>query len=362
MSEIKLNDTEKNTYLAYLKKAVKEYCNENGCIEAYWDYRDEASKDTIQDYINNVIGGVNDVSSLKNIIVEELSTYYDVFDEYELALTQYLIDNAPNNEIKDYIEQMDNSSLFDDLYDCGYNGVDYNIDQLLSYTTIKVNILFGTDKERDYDMGSIVTAFGNDYQTPFKNWNLDNNDVDKLDNAMTYLIHQQGHTVKEVYDCLILNKDTNNTFIKDICTDITNNSSEAMSELGVYISLNGRRISDFCDKLQKGNGYIVVDKDTNIGIFNEWSGTCGYPDNYLEKDFVVPVSMIRNIQIEGAKRKYEYTIDDVCGLAGEFWNENALSYTATAPELVQEDLINTINEIAEYVEKNREYEIDICEE
>ena len=75
-----------------------------------------------------------------------------------------------------------------------------------------------------------------------------------------------------------------------------------MSELGVYISLSGSEITEFCDNLQNGNRYIVVDKDTNIGIFNEWSGTCGYPDNYLEKDFVVPVEMIRNVQIEGASK------------------------------------------------------------
>ena len=206
-------------------------------------------------------------------------------------------------------------------------------------------------------MGSIVTAFGNDYQTPFKTWNLDNNDVDRLDNALTYLIHQQGHTVKEVYDSLVLEKNTESPFIEGICTDISNNSSEAMSEIGVYVKLSGRDIIDFCDNLQKGNGYIVVDKDTNIGIFNEWSGTCGYPDNYLEKDFVVPVDMIRNVQIEGAsKSKYEYTINEVCGMVGEFWKDNALGYTETAPEIVQENLNTVLEEINAEVEKLSELE------
>lgn len=344
-------------YLEYLKKTIKEYCNEDGCITVYWNYRDYASKDTIQNYINNVVSGMTDITSLKDAIVEEFDTYYDVIDEYEMDLRNHIIDNAPNNEIKSYIEQMEYSSLIDDLYDCGYNGVDYNIDQLLSNTTIKVNILFGTEKEQDYDMGSIVTAFGNDYQTPFKTWNLDNNDVDKLDNALTYLIHQQGHTVKEVYNSLVLEKNTESPFIEGICTDIINNSSEAMSELGAYIELSGRDIIAFCDNLQKGNVYIVVDKDTNIGIFNEWSGTCGYPDNYLEKDFVVPVDMIRNVQIEGASKSgYEYTINEVCGMAGGFWKDNALGYTETAPEVVQENLNTVLEEINAEVEKISELE------
>ena len=353
-------DAFRNEYLEYLKKSVKEYCNENGYIEVYWDYRDCASKDTIQNHINNIVSGMTDITSLEGAIFEELDIYYEVIDEYETDLRNHIIDNVPNNEIKNYIEEMEFSSLIDDLYDCGYNGVDYNIDQLLSNTTIKVNILFGTEKEKDYDMGSIVTAFGNDYQTPFKDWNLDNNDVDRLDNALTYLIHQQGHTVKEVYDALI-NPDasirTNSTFINGICTDIQNNSSEAMSELGVYISLSGSEITEFCDNLQNGNGYIVVDKDTNIGIFNEWSGTCGYPDRYLEKDFVVPVEMIRNVQIEGAsKSNYEYTINEVCGMVGEFWKDNALSYTEIAPELVQENLNTVLEEINAEVEKLSELE------
>ena len=214
------------------------------------------------------------------------------------------IDNAPTEEIRKQIKNADYADIIDDLNECGYIGVDYNIDQLLKNTSVKVNILLGTDTERNYDMGSIVTAFGNDYQYPFTDYAMPS--VDDYDNAFTYLIHQQGHTIKEVLanhlDCC---KDkTTSDFVKGAVTEIENNSSEAMSELGVYIQLNGNDILEFCNKLQEGKGYLVFDKDINIGLFNEWSGTCGYPDNYLEKDFVVPVSMIRNVQIEGA-RSYE---------------------------------------------------------
>ena len=141
-----MGEMQDKEYLEYLKKTVKEYCNEDGCITVYWDYRDYASKDTIQNYINNVVSGMTDITSLEGAIFEELDIYYDVIDQYEYDLREHLIDNAPNNEIKNYIEQMELSSLIDDLYDCGYNGVDYNIDQLLSNTIIKVNISFGTEK------------------------------------------------------------------------------------------------------------------------------------------------------------------------------------------------------------------------
>lgn len=357
LQEIRTNiDIQHNEYIEYLTKAVKEYCDENGCIQNYWDYRDTASKNTIQEHICNLINKTTDMLLVDELFNEICEINLDWQNQLEADFVANLIENAPNDKIRNYIDVLHDTLLWEDLQDCGYNGIEWNIEDLLRNTTLKFNILFGTDTERNYDMGSIVTAFGNDFQTPFKTWSLDNN-VDSLDNALTYLIHQQGHTVKEVYDSLVLGKNTESPFIEGICEDITNNSSEAMSELGVYVKLSGRDIIDFCDNLQKGNGYIVVDKDTNIGIFNEWCGTCGYPDNYLEKDFVVPVDMIRNVQIEGAsKSKYEYTINEVCGLVGEFWKDNALSYTETAPEVVQENLNNTVQEVTEIVEKNSEYE------
>lgn len=147
---------------------------------------------------------------------------------------------------------------------------------------------------------------------------------------------------------------------------------------------------EFCEKLSDKNAYLVFNKDVNIGLFNEWSGTCGYPDNYLERDFVVPTTMVRNVQIEGAKpigkeraeelrniykntdseyakqRAWQnletegvsgYTIDNVCGMVGDFWKSNAVSYTDTAPILVNEDIETTLNEIEQAnKEKNEEIE------
>lgn len=152
----------------------------------------------------------------------------------------------------------------------------------------------------------------------------------------------------------------------------------------------GDEIPEFCEKLSDKNAYFVFDKDVNIGLFNEWSGTCGYPDNYLERDFIVPTTMVRNVQIEGvrpitreraeklrniykntdseyAKQRagqnletegvIGYTIDGVCGMVGDFWKSNAVSYTDTAPTLVNEDIETMLNEIEQAnKEKNEEIE------
>ena len=253
-------------YKEYLRQYIDENTT-NGFATMYWDYSDEVDKDIIQKYINAVVLGYP-TDSFYDVIYEDASDCIDV-DYYEDALIKELLDNAPTEEIRKQIKNADYADIIDDLNECGYIGVDYNIDQLLKNTSVKVNILLGTDTERNYDMGSIVTAFGNDYQYPFTDYAMPS--VDDYDNAFTYLIHQQGHTIKEVLanhlDCC---KDkTTSDFVKGAVTEIENNSSEAMSELGVYIQLNGNDILEFCNKLQEGKGYLVFDKDINIGLFNE---------------------------------------------------------------------------------------------
>lgn len=185
-------------------------------------------------------------------------------------------------------------------------------------------------------------------------------------------------------------------FMSHINTLVNPESSHCMFDVNAnglqdsQISLIDDEIPEFCEKLSDKNAYLVFNKDVNIGLFNEWSGTCGYPDNYLERDFVVPTTMVRNVQIEGAKpigkeraeelrniykntdseyakqRAWQnletegvsgYTIDNVCGMVGDFWKSNAVSYTDTAPILVNEDIETTLNEIEQAnKEKNEEIE------
>lgn len=377
-------------YYDYLKKYISDNLDD-GCITMYYDYNDNIDPDTIQKYINSIVLGYP-IENSYDVIYENVISHIDT-SYYVDALIKELIDNAPTEEIREQIQNADYVDIIDDLNECGYKGVDYNIDDLLRNTSVKVNVLLGTDTERNYDMGSIVTAYGNDYQYPFKDYAKP--DVDDYDNALTYLIHQQGHTVQDVLanhlDCCLSDEQISKSeFIKGVCTDIEENSSEAMSELGVYVELSGDEIVEFCNKLSDKNAYLVFDKDVNIGLFNEWSGTCGYPDNYLERDFVVPTTMVRNVQIEGAKpigkeraeelrniykntdseyakqRAWQnletegvsgYTIDNVCGMVGDFWKSNAVSYTDTAPTLVNEDIETMLNEIEQAnKEKNEEIE------
>ena len=61
---------------------------------------------------------------------------------------------------------MNRRGIWDDLYEAGYTGIDMNLDDLLSRSSFNVNLFFATETEKNFDMGSIVDSFGNDYREP----------------------------------------------------------------------------------------------------------------------------------------------------------------------------------------------------
>lgn len=332
-------------------------------------------------------------------IAEEINQVVKCQNKWE---QEFLYPNIKNGTIsiyepEEYIKKKAKESK--------YNISQETVDKLIAKTK-SYNYSFTTPYGKKFAYEERTYGGSHQYSDGYKDgeaWNFKDNFtiigslVDDYDNALTYLIHQQGHTVQDVLanhlDCCLSDEQISKSgFIKGVCTDIEENSSEAMSELGVYIELSGDEIPEFCEKLSDKNAYFVFDKDVNISLFNEWSGTCGYPDNYLERDFVVPTTMVRNVQIEGvrpitrkradelrniykntdseyAKQKagqdletegvLGYTIDNVCGMVGDFWKSNSVSYTDTAPTLVNENIETTLNEIEQTIEeKNKCEEIE----
>lgn len=182
-------------------------------------------------------------------------------------------------------------------------------------------------------MGSIVNAFGNDYRSP----DLDRIGGEDLDNALSYLVNQQGHSVTEVYDALVECDPAEQPFIYSVREEITENSSEAMSELAALVCMDGNQMLDFLDAIEKGMDSLVLPKDyATIGVFNQWSGCGGPLDIHLEKDAVLPLSMVREFNIEGTETPGSYTVDSVYGLVSSMWCPN-FSYRDGVETGVKED-------------------------
>lgn len=341
-------------YDNFLKSKIKEYCNEHGCCEIYWDYRDEIEPSELLEAYNNF--SKSGFDKIEDYIEEKLLDYNLDYDTYMISqiINDLKSEDFYTEKFEKWYEEYCN--IYEDLYENGYNGIDVNLKELLRKSIFHFNIMFATDEERNYDMGSIVTTFGT-YHSPYYEY-LEN---DNFDNALTYLIHQQGHTCKEYFDVLENNpkgyrSDYNCKFIESVVDDVVNNSSEAMSELTVLVKMDGETALEFLNYLgdKENNKNLRIDKNCDMGIFNEWSGCGGLLELALEKDFIVPKNMIRGFQIEGAKNQ-NYTVDEVYSLIGDCWKE-CLDYTDEHPKLVLENMEETINYIKE-ISKEVEMEV-----
>lgn len=300
----------REAYIAWLREKLENYCNDDGSYEVYWDYDDSITPDQLVDAVDNwkSEGYTSPESYLASTLydtvgeAQESQLYISILDD---------LDDAPD-EVRACWDE--STGIWDDLYEAGYTGIDMNLDDLLSNSSFNVNVFFATEAEENFDMGSIVHAFGNDYRDP----RLEDVDAEDFDNALSYLVNQQGHSIAEVYG------NGDNAFIRSVREEIDENSSEAMSELCALVRMDGQQMLDFIEKRNEAKDSLVLPKDyATMGIFNQWSGCGGMLDIQLEKDAVLPLSMVREFQIEGVRGDTNlwggYTVDEVYGLVGSAW-------------------------------------------
>ena len=322
------NDSARAAYLSWLKDELERWCNKDGFFEAEWDYSDNITPNQILDAYQSYEeqGFASPRDCLESRLFEDTYVEDDFYENYLMN------DLASAGE--EVNEGWDNAqSVWEDLESVGYKGIDLNLDQLLGQSELRVNVFFATEAEQDHDMGSIVDAFGNDYRMP----DLDRIDAEDLDNALSYLINQQGHSVTEVYDALA-NGGSATPFIESVNEEVTENSSEAMSELVALVRMDGNQMLDFLDAVEKGTDSLVLPKDyATLGVFNQWSGCGGTLDIRLETDAVLPLSMVREFNIEGQREvSGSYTVDSVYGLVSSMWCQN-FSYRDGVETGVKED-------------------------
>lgn len=332
------NDSARAAYLDWLKGEVERWCNKDGFFEAEWDYSDSITPNQILDAYQSYEeqGFASPRDCLESRLFEDTYVEDDFYENYLMN------DLASAGE--EVNEGWDNAqSVWEDLESVGYKGIDLNLDQLLGQSELRVNVFFATEAEQDHDMGSIVDAFGNDYRMP----DLDRIDAEDLDNALSYLINQQGHSVTEVYDALA-NGGSANPFIESVNEEVTENSSEAMSELAALVRMDGNQMLDFLDAVERGTDSLVLPKDyATLGVFNQWSGCGGTLDIRLERDAVLPLSMVREFNIEGQREvSGSYTVDSVYGLVGSMWCPN-FSYRDGVETGVKEDYGLALEQVRE---------------
>lgn len=241
-------------------------------------------------------------------------------------------EHAVDLATSDVVESSGVTTPFEPLFDVAweYLAENYTFEPPYSHyldQDMKVNILLGTKAERNADFGSI-SFMGAGLNKPGY---LDATD---LDNGLTWLVKQQGHTVDELKGA-VANYDkwgfdaaeiTHGTFLASVAEELRNSSS-AMGSVTVLTNLSMAQLGQILDK----NDVLTIPKDATIGIFAPWVGGGSGLDIQLERDLDITSDIRFDVQIEGA-RNDEYTVQDVYGLVDEAWKDPAaIKFSETRP-------------------------------
>lgn len=328
---------------AFLEKEVDAYTYGTGSVDASPMTYDDRFDESV------VLKTYNDYCELK----EKGDTGYNSskFSEYfkDAMYEHYFIDNWEweNDLVEPLIQQIetdlerqsqelqetyklfaDEHTIYEILEVGGYQGINIDFEGFLN-KDYKFNFIFATPNERNLDMGAIPDLWGG---------NLDYSSLQEetVDNALTYLIHQQGHTLAEVL------QGDDNTFVKSVADELDNYPYYNMGGITACVAMSGQNLLDVLDAISSGTGCIELSKETTMGIFDSWSGAGSVLEITPEKPVVIPTSMVYTVQLEGAGREnnygYGYTVYETYGLVGSCWTNGSIKVTDEQPVLREESL------------------------
>ena len=301
-------------------------------VEMYADYR-ETNEFLLKDAYDN-----RDSAEFKWLMMDAISeSYMDARMEYENELLEKAGFES-GHPFYDRVQEIQREFIF----------FEPDYDHFLN-DDVKLNLLLGTDFERNSDFVDIhenlarqvdKEAFA-EMQEDVKKYGTV---IEQPDNALVWLMKQQGYTmedlkqVKEEYDTFFENapegngynqtydefRKTHSPFLTSICQELEN-QSYTMGCLTVLMKSTLNEMADILEKeVETGERVpkeIVFPKDTMVGIFNPWNGSGSVLEIELEKELVLPTKLIWELQVEGVKPEWTYTVDQVYGLVGDAWKE-----------------------------------------
>ena len=184
-------------YGEWLKDAVGKLCNAEGAYEVWWDYDERVEPSHVHEAVQKYAdeGYTSPQAYLECVTFQDAADYHQREFLRELEEMADVEDGAVADEFR---RAMDEGDVWDDLDRAGFKGVDLMMESALQHSRIDVNLLFATKEELNHDTCSIVDAFGSAYGSP----QVDRLDAGDLDNALSYLVNQQGYSVGDLYAAL----------------------------------------------------------------------------------------------------------------------------------------------------------------
>lgn len=331
-----------------LEKAVNDewYArpDENGDyqIEISADYRE-----TNEGLLKNAYDNRESVELKSSIIDEITESYEEAISEYEYAL----LDKAGLGVDSPYHEQ-----AREILWEKISFSPDY--DHFMN-DDMKVNLLLATDWEQNVEFTDIKEELftqisSGEYTSLVKQAENAGEKLPEPDNALVWLIKQQGYSLDdlskayEAYTAFLNDnyypngnpRDAENLsyaqkikklqeehgkFLVSVCEEL-DNQSYSMGCLTVLVKSSLSEYSELFERNADSNELvpkeIVLPKEVMLGIHDPWNGAGSLLGIELEKELILPNNMIYDSEIEGVKRNYGWTVDQISGLVGTCWKES----------------------------------------
>lgn len=341
----------KEEVIAWGKETLSDLTNgTNQLVITPSGYDDFISSSTILNAFQEYSGSKPKVirpenTSFSNYLYDEIQD--SLFDnvaylEEELASQIKTLAEEKGDAFVEALENLDEDLPYELLEQFGYEGATVDMSEFLDHD-YKVNLLLATEQELNYDNTSISRMahgiIGEDGKLTLKDYN-DFHDktvtaADQLetysDNALSYLVHQQGYTVEEMMHTVQAriaesNYDTSE-FIESVVNELDGTYSDYNEQLTALISINGNNLVEMLDKVAEGKDNIVLGTDTVIGLYDRMNGAGSDFEIQLEEDMVIPTTMVQIVQMESSGRSdvvsskdnIGYSVDDTYGFVGTQW-------------------------------------------
>lgn len=298
--------------------------DDSGCFfyEIYADYSDEMDNATAIKILQS--------SDPRQDFWERLNEWY--FD-YEGQLRSEVEDDVRTELTADdgpYPEGFteDECALFDDLMlELVYFKLpeDHYLNQ-----TFYVNIMVDTgDGNYDYVLNSVYPCWYGSYDQPVD---------DKA--GIVWLAKTQGYTKAKLWKAL-RDGDVSNPkgFLKSMRVEVANIASHMntvtflvemtlrdLMELNRLIKLQDRNGHFYDARKNPYCGYIIIEKETETGLYDPWNGGGSVFEIELERDVKLPIKYIRSALPDGGDG---YSIESVYGMCGSAWKRGGVKHIHT---------------------------------
>ncbi len=311
--QIKLND-EKIKELSYVSSTgltreeedkIVKYVQDNP-IEIYWDYRDELSKEQIEE----IFADTSTEEKLMECVWSVQDSIMDMNLDYSFSLETEFQDQVLKEFDLEDIEDDRKESLYELIRD---NIVfDWNFDKLFSKSSVNVVVTAHSNYDclsSDWAMESTYEYYDSYFGDMLDFLNINpakfKEEVDKID----YL-----NTGGEFPD-LPERNDKEVIKIEDLLQELNNNTSPSN-----YIFITRMPVDEAIEffKEKEKAEYVLIKKDTISGLFSHFQGGGSLLECYVKQDSFIKIKTDKSkhtcLDIEVEPVKHYYTVADVYGI------------------------------------------------